>query len=729
MALQSSGRINLKQIATEYTDTAPHNMSEFYNGGSAGVSSNLVPSSGAIYLSDFYGATASTIIDSSAETVLLMKAIGSGADNADIDYQYGSNFTTQSLTFTSAGTPQATTFNPYRSGGYSVYLDGTGDYLTTGTSTDFAFGTGDFTWEMWIYHTAYEPAYLLEFGTGGDLGIHHATAQGHLVYYTSTTGTGSSLYTTGFGSMSAGNWYHIAAVRQSGTTYLYTDGVLQTSASDTTNYGSSAISCRIGAYGNGGSFPFTGYVRDVRIIKGSAQYTSAFTPPTEPLTAIANTSLLACHLPYIGDGSSSGHSITVNGDTKTLPFGPYDYNPTYTANQVAYGDAHSYAGSTYFDGTGDYLQVSNSSSYAFGTGDFTVEAWVNYSTFSGSGGQAIVSNGTSISSGTTGHWYLTAYGASDLRFGRHGSAQYTSVTSNLVVNAWNHIAVTRSGSTVRIFVNGVSLTTSNTGGGVGSYDFNNSSGYLFIGEGASFSAANGYISDVRIIKGTAQYTSDFTPPTTPNTWVTNTTLLAQTVYGSKVYDAAAANGLTLVGNTQSSTTQRKFTTSSAVYFDGTGDAIDVPETGFPAIGTADFTIETWVRASSLASNIAIFDGRPSGTSGGNYITLQWHASTYGLGFYSGGWRITSPTNTLTVNTWHHIALSRSGSSTKLFVDGTQVGSTYSDSTSYLYGRNYIGGLYNNTNTWWNGYMQDFRVSIGHARYTADFTPPTAEFEL
>ena len=71
-----------------------------------------------------------------------------------------------------------------------------------------------------------------------------------------------------------------------------------------------------------------------------------------------------------------------------------------------------------------------------------------------------------------------------------------------MTNSWNHIAVTREGTTVRIFINGVSLTISNTGSGVGSYDFNNSSGYLYIGEGASFSPASGYISDVRIIKGT-----------------------------------------------------------------------------------------------------------------------------------------------------------------------------------------------------------------------------------
>jgi len=157
MALQSSGRINLKQIATEYTDTAPHNMSEFYNGGSAGVSSNLIPSSGAIYFSDFYGATASTIVDSSAETVLLVKATGNSLDNDAITYQNSSDVSTG---FTETGDPQASTFSPYRSGGYSIYFDGSGDYMNPKTAFDgisphWSSATDEWTIEFWIYRTGF----------------------------------------------------------------------------------------------------------------------------------------------------------------------------------------------------------------------------------------------------------------------------------------------------------------------------------------------------------------------------------------------------------------------------------------------------------------------------------------------------------------------------------------------------------------------------------------------
>ena len=77
-------------------------------------------------------------------------------------------------------------------------------------------------------------------------------------------------------------------------------------------------------YNNTGT-KVTGYITDYRIVQGTAVYTSAFTAPTERLTAITNTSLLTCHLPYIADGSTNGHTITPNGNAATKPFSPYDY--------------------------------------------------------------------------------------------------------------------------------------------------------------------------------------------------------------------------------------------------------------------------------------------------------------------------------------------------------------------------------------------------------------------
>ena len=97
-------------------------------------------------------------------------------------------------------------------------------------------------------------------------------------------------------------------------------------------------------------------------------------------------------------------------------------------------------------------------------------------------------------------------------------------------------------------------------------------------------------------------------------------------------------------------------------------------------------------------------------------------------YYDGGVdRISS--SALSANTWYHVALSRASGSTKLFIDGTQSGSTYTDSNNYgttapfVVGTYYSGGSLVTTNLF-NGYVQDVRVTNGLARYTNSFTPPT-----
>ena len=97
-----------------------------------------------------FSLTFSTIVDSSAETILLMKAAGNSATNADITYQNSSDVSTG---FTETGTPQASTFSPYRSGGYSAYFDGSGDYLqyAASNSTVVNWHSQSTTMEAWIY--------------------------------------------------------------------------------------------------------------------------------------------------------------------------------------------------------------------------------------------------------------------------------------------------------------------------------------------------------------------------------------------------------------------------------------------------------------------------------------------------------------------------------------------------------------------------------------------------
>jgi hypothetical protein len=81
---------------------------------------------------------------------------------------------------------------------------------------------------------------------------------------------------------------------------------------------------------------------------------------------------------------------------------------------------------------------------------------------------------------------------------------------------------------------------------------------------------------------------------------------------------------------------------------------------------------------------------------------------------------------VTLNTWSHLAITRASNSLKMFLNGTQIGSTYTLSATLITAPMFIGSRYNATQ-YFNGYMDDFRITKGYARYTTTFTPPTSAF--
>ena len=202
----------------------------------------------------------------------------------------------------------------------SVLFDGTGDYLSLASSNDFAYGTYDFTWEGWLYVENFDSGkYVLDHGTNVGI-IEIFSSSGKMIYYNATTGGGSSLYTTGFGIVSLNTWNHFAAVRNGGTTSLYLNGNLSTSASDGHNYNGST-SLNIGRYGGDSNY-FSGYISNLRLLKGTALYTSDFTPSVHELEVIGDTVLLCCNNPDSAGADGTGKTITVNGDAAASTFSP-----------------------------------------------------------------------------------------------------------------------------------------------------------------------------------------------------------------------------------------------------------------------------------------------------------------------------------------------------------------------------------------------------------------------
>jgi hypothetical protein len=391
----------------------------------------------------------------------------------------------------------------------SVQFDGTGnDELEIASSNDFAYGTGDFTWEAWIYAKDLSGNhYIIDHGINGGtltLGVFGSR------YYNTTTGQSNVLYTTGFGTLSTNTWYHLAAVRRSGTTSLYTNGVLISFASDSHNYGAQKVT--IGNYGaSDGGEEFDGHISNLRVLKGTALYTKNFTPPTRELTVTPETVLLACQSTTNAALEKTGKTITVNGNAVAN-----ELTPGLLTDVVKSGGTSAIAGSVEFTTSIDALQVPAGSDFAYGTGDFTIEAWIQPQGINGGETKAIFTQTQS------GNDYIVFKLDSDKAIKATFGA--TTITGGTVeVGSWNHVAVTRSSNTVRVFVNGIasSGTTVTT-------DFSDTTRNPTIGQYTHVYGNIeyvGFISNLRIVKGTALYTSNFTPPTRELKKIPNTVLL------------------------------------------------------------------------------------------------------------------------------------------------------------------------------------------------------------
>jgi hypothetical protein len=175
-----------------------------------------------------------------------------------------------------------------------------------------------------------------------------------------------------------------------------------------------------------------------------------------------------------------------------------------------------------------------------------------------------------------------------------------------------------------------------------------------------------------------------------------------------------AHTITVGGNAQVSTTDPKFGTGSLL-LDGAGDYLQTPAHSSFAFGTGDFTVECWVYPNVVSDNDGLFT-----------IGSQLNAAVY-LNNWTAGTAGSSGDNygAATANSWQHFALTRSGSTLRLFINGTQLGST-SNSANLTNDQLFIG-YYFSSSFAWNGKIDEFRVTKGVARYTANFTAPTAAF--
>ena len=181
-----------------------------------------------------------------------------------------------------------------------------------------------------------------------------------------------------------------------------------------------------------------------------------------------------------------------------------------------------------------------------------------------------------------------------------------------------------------------------------------------------------------------------------------------------------AKVISVLGDVSVDTSVKKYGTGSAK-FDGVGDGLTIPSSSDFGFGTGDFTIEGWFYHISNATQ-DMFEFRVNGTSQAA-ISLSYSSSNLVLTVL-GSARITGTSALPSNNTWYHVVLMRASGNTRLYVNGAQVGSTWTDSTNYITAPLFIGTRYDNAIPW-NGYIDDIRISKGIAQYsTSSFVTPT-----
>ena len=636
---------------------------------------------------------------------------------------------TNNFTITRNGNTTQGTFSPFSQTGWGNYFDGTGDYLTVANNVALQM-SGDFTWEAWVYPLSLPGgANFKTFWAQRASGTTGSTIGGPLVVFDSAgslllfiaNAASNAWSVSGFDTgldVSLNQWQHIALVKSGTTVTLYKNGTGGTSTTHSTAVGTSG-SLSIMAGAADGAQVVDGYMSNFRVVKGTAVYTSNFTPSTTPLTAITNTSLLTCQSNRFIDNSTNAFAITRNGDVSVQAFSPF--NPT------AAWSASTNGGSGYFDGSGDYLTAPYNSALDFGSADFTVEGWV-YSNSNASLYLTVIGFGWQFGSFfapvliQNNNGTLVLYASSS---GSSWDVANGSTIGTIPLGSWNHFAVSRSGSSIRLFLNGVLNTTITSSATL----MSNASRAISVGAGIDGSYAfNGYISSLRVVKGTAVYTAAFTPPTAPPTAITNTSLLLNFT-NAGIYDATSKNDLETVGNAQISTAQSKFGGSSMA-FDGSGDYLTIPFGQNIVFGSGDFTCEFWVYFNTVSARQEIvFFGNSAGTNVPLLVELNTAFKIRFLIQTSGGQIFVDSAATPTVNTWTHVACVRYGSTAYLFVNGISQGSI-SPGTNALVSQTtpmYIGIQTDLASGPLNGYIDDLRITKGIARYTSNFTPPTTAF--
>ncbi|MBI5360865.1 MAG: DUF2341 domain-containing protein, partial [Planctomycetes bacterium] len=407
-----------------------------------------------------------------------------------------------------------------------------------------------------------------------------------------------------------------------------------------------------------------------------------------------------------------------------------------------------YGNALLFDGTNDRITTADSSSWDFGTGDFSIEGWANYSSVSGV--MRLISAG-SEADGANNLWTMGLIpGPLRLDFAYYNGGSYVDILSgSLTVTAglWYHIAVVRSGTTMYFYLNGNGAGSS----GIGAVSINGGSSGAIMGARYStnastvFEFANGPLDDIKVYKRalSAEEVSMHYGSGLVGSWHFSEGLgQAAADMSGRSNNGQLGSFAGLDANDPTWTASGRF--GSALSFDGTDDYVSVPDSDSWAFGTSNFTIEGWINMAALPSSgiiKAIMSQWISGNDGWGLYVSNSFTVWDGLLFVhnsGGSTNIAIEENVLSesINTWYHIAITRNGNAFTLYKNGVSVGSgTDTDSIANISTPLRIGSDSTTANRTFNGLLDELRVynrslsasevsaryASGAPKYRHDFT--------
>ena len=635
----------------------------------------------------------------------------------------------------------------------STSFDGVNDYLYVGGNGARVamadFGTGAYTIEFWFRTT--KASQWLVFNAGMDTGVRIALgnnagggAAGQLEI--NEQSANGDQYTTASGRVDDGEWHHAAFSRpDGGRVKVFVDGADKATGADSgrdLSAGNGVDNFLVGRRNSGGPY-FDGEIFGLRVMKGQALYTSSFTVPTSELTTTSQgadaskVTLLCCQTDDVTHSDVSPEASNTLG-----VYGPSSSSDTPFIGQFG----------TMFNGGTRRLYIEPTSDFSFGTGDFTIEAYVQRTSDDYSYSRILHFGSYWNNDSAVGLNFDDGDHADKITFGSYYNRSQGSVPANgrvlvgtttVVNDQWYHTAVTRKNGVFRLFVDG---NLEDTESSITSRDLATD----YNASGQNLAIANTFdrhvqepivakISNVRITKGQCLYETDFQPSMSPLT----TTSQGATASNVKFLgvnkddptDTSVTPSTPIAYGVNSGDTNKDayspFTGNWSVDFEGSPDYLSIEDSTDFDMDSSDFTMECWYYPRSNPTWVGLIAQWPN--SGYN-VTNSWTLEPVGnnLHFYycktNGTYaNITAP-GSLQTNQWQHCAISKKNNQLKIFLNGSgsswqDINGTLQNSTEPLTIGGYVAP--SSGSGWANGLISNVRITKGECVYEDSFTPPTA----